>query len=61
MYFPYEMTTLYFVLAGRDELFGKFVDALDRLHFFRSMPDGNDDQSQLDAATDVFRYAVKVT
>lgn len=55
------MTTLYFALTGRDELFGQFVDVLDRLHFFRYMPDGNDDQSQLDAATDVFHFAVKVT
>ncbi|XP_057795770.1 uncharacterized protein LOC131011892 isoform X1 [Salvia miltiorrhiza] len=44
---------------GKDELFGQFFGALEKLHYFRRMPDGNDDQIQLDRATYLFHNAVQ--
>ncbi|PIN16168.1 TPR repeat-containing protein [Handroanthus impetiginosus] len=46
-------------LPGRDELFGQFFGALEKIHYFRRMPDGNDDQVQLDRATNLFHNAVE--
>ena len=49
-------------LAGvsKDELFGQFFAALEKIHFFRAMPDGNDDPAQLDKATRLFQDALNV-
>ncbi|KAL0314314.1 UNVERIFIED_CONTAM: Small glutamine-rich tetratricopeptide repeat-containing protein [Sesamum angustifolium] len=44
---------------GKDELFGQFFGALEKIHYFRRMPDGNDDQMQLDRATYLFHKAVE--
>ncbi|XP_073022593.1 uncharacterized protein [Primulina eburnea] len=44
---------------GKDELFGQFFGALEKIHYFNRMPDGNDDQVQLDRATLVFHNAVE--
>ncbi|KAK4429653.1 Small glutamine-rich tetratricopeptide repeat-containing protein [Sesamum alatum] len=44
---------------GKDELFGQFFGALEKIHYFRRMPDGNDDQIQLDRATYLFHKAVE--
>ncbi|XP_075497059.1 uncharacterized protein LOC142534044 isoform X2 [Primulina tabacum] len=44
---------------GKDELFGHFFGALEKVHYFSRMPDGNDDQVQLDRATLVFHNAVE--
>ncbi|CAK7346982.1 unnamed protein product [Dovyalis caffra] len=47
-------------MAGlsRDELFGQFFAALEKMHFFRTTPDGNDDPAQLDRATRLFHDAL---
>lgn len=47
-------------LAGEDELFGQFFGALEKIHYFKSMPDGKDDHAQLDRATHIFHNAVDV-
>ncbi|XWS23747.1 hypothetical protein CRYUN_Cryun28dG0041700 [Craigia yunnanensis] len=44
--------------ASKDELFGQFFAALEKIHFFRAMPDGNDDPAQLDKATHLFQEAL---
>lgn len=44
---------------GKDELFGQFFGALEKIHYFRRLPDGNDDQVQLDRATFLFHNAVQ--
>ncbi|KAL6492882.1 hypothetical protein OROGR_032641 [Orobanche gracilis] len=44
---------------GEDEIFGQFFGALERIHYFRVMPDGTDDQTQLDRATYLFHNAVE--
>ncbi|KAH8508907.1 hypothetical protein H0E87_010883 [Populus deltoides] len=43
---------------SRDELFGQFFAALEKMHFFRTTPDGNDDPAQLDRATRLFHDAL---
>ncbi|XVF36901.1 hypothetical protein REPUB_Repub19eG0098800 [Reevesia pubescens] len=42
----------------KDELFGQFFSALEKIHFFRALPDGNDDPAQLDKATRLFQDAL---
>ncbi|OMO55553.1 Tetratricopeptide-like helical [Corchorus olitorius] len=42
----------------KDELFGQFFAALEKIHFFRALPDGNDDPFQLDKASRLFQDAV---
>ncbi|KAH6832800.1 Tetratricopeptide repeat superfamily protein [Perilla frutescens var. hirtella] len=44
---------------GKDELFGHFFGSLEKIHYFRRLPDGNDDQTQLDRATHLFHNAVQ--
>ncbi|XVF64577.1 hypothetical protein PTKIN_Ptkin09bG0179900 [Pterospermum kingtungense] len=44
--------------VSKDELFGQFFAALEKIHFFRAMPDGNDDPAQLDKATRLFQDAL---
>ncbi|KAL6525082.1 hypothetical protein OROMI_030675 [Orobanche minor] len=44
---------------GEDEVFGQFFGALDRINYFRVMPDGTDDQTQLDRATYLFHNAIE--
>ncbi|XP_051139834.1 uncharacterized protein LOC127257446 [Andrographis paniculata] len=46
-------------LPGEDELFGNFFGGLERIHYFRRMPDGSDDQTQLDRASSLFHKAVE--
>ncbi|KAL1533628.1 small glutamine-rich tetratricopeptide repeat-containing protein-like isoform X1 [Salvia divinorum] len=46
---------------GKDELFGQLCGALEKLHYFERMPDGNHDQVQLDRATHLFHNAVEKT
>jgi len=50
------------LLAGvsKDELFGQFFAALEKIHFVRTMPDGNDDPVQLEKATHLFHEALIV-
>jgi len=50
----------YFAGISKDELFGQFFDALEKTHYFRSLPDGNDDQAQLDKASRIFHTALEV-
>lgn len=51
------------LLAGvsKDELFGQFFAALEKIRFFRAMPDGNDDPAQLDKASRLFQDALNVS
>ncbi|XP_059452159.1 uncharacterized protein LOC132182814 isoform X2 [Corylus avellana] len=44
--------------VSKDELFGQFFAALEKIHFFRTMPDGNDDSVQLEKATHLFHDAL---
>ncbi|XWS25144.1 hypothetical protein CRYUN_Cryun27aG0045300 [Craigia yunnanensis] len=44
--------------VSKDELFGQFFAALEKIHFFRAMPDGNDDPTLLDKATHLFQDAL---
>ncbi|XP_022768184.1 small glutamine-rich tetratricopeptide repeat-containing protein-like [Durio zibethinus] len=44
--------------VSKDELFGQFFAALEKIHYFRAMPDGNDDPAQLDKATRLFQDAL---
>ncbi|KAL9396148.1 hypothetical protein Peur_010401 [Populus x canadensis] len=43
---------------SRDALFGQFFAALEKMHFFRATPDGNDDPALLDRATRLFHDAL---
>ncbi|XP_018812531.1 small glutamine-rich tetratricopeptide repeat-containing protein isoform X2 [Juglans regia] len=43
---------------SKDELFGQFFAALEKIHFFRTMPDGNDDPVQLEKTTRLFQDAL---
>ncbi|KAJ6735811.1 hypothetical protein OIU85_018067 [Salix viminalis] len=43
---------------SRDELFGQFFAALEKMHFIRTTPDGNDDPAQLDRVTRLFHDAL---
>ncbi|KAJ8450285.1 hypothetical protein Cgig2_004742 [Carnegiea gigantea] len=43
---------------SKDELFGQFFDALERINFFRTTPNGDDDNVLLDRATTLFHEAV---
>lgn len=45
-------------LGIRDELFGQFFGALEKIHYFGTSPDGHDDQVQLDRATSLFHNAL---
>ncbi|KAL0546104.1 hypothetical protein IC582_016009 [Cucumis melo] len=42
----------------QDELFGQFVLALEKLHYFRTTADGRDDPDQLERATRLFHEAL---
>ncbi|KAH9756989.1 TPR REGION domain-containing protein [Citrus sinensis] len=44
--------------VSKDELFGQFFAALEKFHYFRTMPDGNDDPSQVDKASRIFHDAI---
>lgn len=44
---------------SKDELFGQFFDALEKAHYFRSLPNGKDDQAQLDRASRIFHAALE--
>lgn len=44
--------------ASRDELFGQFFAALEKIHFFKTTTDGNDDPVQLEKATRLFHDAL---
>ncbi|XP_060198042.1 uncharacterized protein LOC132627010 isoform X1 [Lycium barbarum] len=44
---------------SKDELFGQFFDALEKAYYFRSLPDGRDDQAQLDRASRIFHTALE--
>ncbi|KAK8580246.1 hypothetical protein V6N13_143363 [Hibiscus sabdariffa] len=44
--------------VSKDELFGEFFAALEKIQFLKAMPDGNDDPAQLDKATRLFEDAV---
>ncbi|XP_038897583.1 small glutamine-rich tetratricopeptide repeat-containing protein 2 isoform X2 [Benincasa hispida] len=43
----------------QDELFGQFVLALEKLHYFRTTADGRDDPDQLERATRLFHDALR--
>ncbi|CAK9180677.1 unnamed protein product, partial [Ilex paraguariensis] len=45
---------------SKDELFGQLFDALEKIHYFKSTSDGNDDQVQLDRATNLFHNALEI-
>ncbi|GAB4844180.1 hypothetical protein Ancab_037546 [Ancistrocladus abbreviatus] len=45
--------------VSRDELFGQFFAALEKIHFFRRTPNGDDENALLDRATSLFHDAVK--
>lgn len=44
--------------SSKDELFGQFFAALEKVHFFKRTPDGNDDMGQLDKVTRLFHNAI---
>uniref|UniRef100_A0A2C9U2Z5 Uncharacterized protein n=1 Tax=Manihot esculenta TaxID=3983 RepID=A0A2C9U2Z5_MANES len=44
--------------VSRDELFGNFFAALEKINFFKTTHDGNDDPIQLDKATSLFHDAL---
>ncbi|XP_065881191.1 uncharacterized protein [Euphorbia lathyris] len=44
--------------VSKDELFGQFFAALEKIHFFKATPDGNDDPVQVDKATRLFHDAL---
>lgn len=44
----------------RDELFTQFFSALEKVRYFRSTPDGDDDPAQLEKATKIFHDAISV-
>nr|DAD24601.1 TPA_asm: hypothetical protein HUJ06_026065 [Nelumbo nucifera] len=44
---------------SKDELFGQFFSALEKIRFFKTTPDGGDDQVQLDRATRMFHDALE--
>ncbi|KAM7253084.1 hypothetical protein ACFE04_025702 [Oxalis oulophora] len=44
--------------VSRDELLWQYFSALEKIHFFRAMPDGHDDEDQLDKATRLFDDSV---
>ncbi|POO00117.1 N-terminal acetyltransferase A, auxiliary subunit [Trema orientale] len=44
--------------ASKDELFGQFFAALEKIHFFRTMPDGTDDPVGVEKATRLFHDAL---
>ncbi|KAF9608408.1 hypothetical protein IFM89_009774 [Coptis chinensis] len=45
--------------ASKDELFGQFFAALEKIHFFSTTVDGDDEHWQLDRATQLFHEAVQ--
>lgn len=54
------LLTMLLVGMSKDELFGHFFAALEKIHFFRTMPDGNDDPVQLEKTTQLFQDALSV-
>ncbi|KAH7524522.1 hypothetical protein FEM48_Zijuj06G0128400 [Ziziphus jujuba var. spinosa] len=46
--------------VSKDELFGQFFAALEKIHFFRTMPDGSDDPVRIDKATQLFHDVLTV-
>ncbi|KAK0577562.1 hypothetical protein LWI29_035146 [Acer saccharum] len=44
--------------VSRDELFGQFISALEKIHHFKTLPDGSDDTSQVDKASCLFHDAL---
>ncbi|KAJ7965572.1 Small glutamine-rich tetratricopeptide repeat-containing protein [Quillaja saponaria] len=44
--------------VSKDELCGQFFSALEKIHFFRTVPDGNDDLMQLEKASRLFDQAL---
>ncbi|KAL5558398.1 hypothetical protein UlMin_034609 [Ulmus minor] len=44
--------------ASKDELFGQFFSALEKIHFFMTMPDGNEDPVGVEKATQLFHDAL---
>ncbi|XP_054795449.1 uncharacterized protein LOC129300871 [Prosopis cineraria] len=44
--------------VSKDELCGQFFNALEKVHFFRTNPDGTDDPVQLEKASRIFNDAV---
>ncbi|KAJ4700675.1 small glutamine-rich tetratricopeptide repeat-containing protein [Melia azedarach] len=44
--------------VSRDELFGQFFAALEKINYFKTLPDGNDDPSQVDKASRLFHDAL---
>ncbi|XP_068663977.1 uncharacterized protein [Aristolochia californica] len=46
--------------VSSDELFGQFCDALERIHFFKAAPTGDDDHVQLAKAKRIFDEALVV-
>ncbi|KAJ0087060.1 hypothetical protein Patl1_08374 [Pistacia atlantica] len=58
LHLNYLSMALLFAGVSKDELFGQFFGALEKIHFFKTMPDGNDDPSQLDKASRLFHDAL---
>ena len=48
-------------MASKDELFGQFFAALDKIRYFRMMPDGSDDVVGVEKATRLFHDALTVS
>lgn len=46
--------------SSKDELFGQFFAALEKIHFFKRTSDGNDDMVQLEKVTRLFHNAINV-
>ena len=49
-----------FAGLSKDEIFGQFFDALEKIRFFRITSSGDDDHVLLDRATCLFHDAVNV-
>ena len=46
--------------TSRDELCGQFLAALEKIHYFRIMPDGTDDPAGVEKAIRLFHDALAV-
>ncbi|XP_030528037.1 small glutamine-rich tetratricopeptide repeat-containing protein [Rhodamnia argentea] len=53
-----ERETHFLTESSKDELFGQFFSALEKVHFFNHAPDGNDDTVQLEKVTCLFHNAI---
>lgn len=59
-YYPFDRQLFPITGDFKDELFGKFFAALDKVNFFKISPDGVEDPAQVAKATKLFSDALMV-